>query len=782
VITVQDVTDPVLTIPANVTVECSAVPTVGTATATDNCDADVTVTYEGEVRTDGTCADSYLLTRTWKAVDNCGNETTASQVIRVLDTTPPLITVQAADLTVECDGSGNTTQLNNWLNSHGGASATDNCGNVTWRDNYVQMSNLCGATGSATVLFSALDDCGNISTTTATFTIVDDMPPQITCPGSITVNNDPGLCGAEVDIPIPVFSEICGSATLRNDFNSTADASGFYPTGTTSITWYVTDECGNSASCQMTVLVIDIEKPVISCPPDLQVCIGESVNLGEASAIDNCGIASVTNNAPETYPVGTTIITWVATDLNGMTSSCQQNVIVVPMATANAGQDITICAPDSIIIAGATASNYSSIIWTSTGTGNFTDPGLLNPVYKPSQQDVENGSVMLTIHVQGNGACAGSEDDVKVTFGKAPEVFAGDDAEICFGSSFTVSNSWAHNYSSISWSLIPPGAGTLINPESLNPTFAPAVNFSGTVGLILTVNGSAECNMQQISDELTLNVFPQFIVDAGPDQLVPEGTATYLDGTVSPASSSYTWHWEPSDKLEDAGVAAPHTLPINESTLFSLTIMDLMSGCMQSDSVLVIAGNRLIQPVAVVDYDTTDIGTPVTIPVLANDTVQPEMTIHMSIYQFPQNGTVVINQDMTITYTPYPRFSGNDTFSYQICDEHSTPLCDTALVNVYIKPDGISIIDPTSGITPNDDGKNDVWIIRGIEDYPDNEVLIFNRWGDIIDSFAGYDNKDVSWKGNNKNNERVPDGTYYYIIKIKDYGTLAGWIFVRNSD
>jgi gliding motility-associated-like protein len=644
------------------------------------------------------------------------------------------------------------------------------------------LSNLCGETGSATVIFSALDECGNVSTTTATFTIVDNTPPQIACPASIVVNNDPGVCGAEVNIPVPSYSEACGSATLMNDFNSSADASGLYPVGTTTINWHVTDECGNSASCQMTVMVIDIEKPVITCPADLQVCIGEPVSLGEASAIDNCGIASVTNDAPASFPVGTTVVTWIASDLDGLTASCQQVVNVVPSATANGGNDITICESDSVLITSASAANYSSINWTSTGSGSFTDPGILNPVYKPSQQDIENGSVILTIHVQGNGSCAGTEDDLKVIFGKVPSLFAGDDAEICNGSSFTVHNSWARDYSSSTWSIIPPDAGVLANPESLSPTFTPAANFSGTVQLVLTVSGSSECNMLQSSDELILNVLQKIAVDAGPDQLIPEGTATSLNGSASPASSSYTWHWEPSDKLINAGIPTPQTLPLDESTIFSLTVMDLTSGCMQSDSILVITGNRLVRPVAIVDYDTTDIGKPVTIPVLINDTIEPETTIHMSIYQLPQNGTVVINDDLTITYTPYPRFSGSDTFSYEICDEHSAPQCDTALVKIYVRPDGIGVIDPTSGITPNNDGKNDVWIIRHIEDYPDNEVLIFNRWGDVIDSFAGYDNKDIAWKGLNRNNERVPDGTYYYIIKIKDYGTLAGWIFVRNSE
>lgn len=59
-----DEEDPELTIPADADVECDSVPEVGQASATDNCDSDVTVVYDGEVRTDGACADSYTLTRT----------------------------------------------------------------------------------------------------------------------------------------------------------------------------------------------------------------------------------------------------------------------------------------------------------------------------------------------------------------------------------------------------------------------------------------------------------------------------------------------------------------------------------------------------------------------------------------------------------------------------------------------------------------------------------------------------------------------------------------------
>ena len=70
------------------------------------------------------------------------------------------------DLTVECDGAGNTADLNAWLASNGGAVASDICsGLVTWSNDFISLSDLCGATGSASVIFTATDDCGNTSAT-----------------------------------------------------------------------------------------------------------------------------------------------------------------------------------------------------------------------------------------------------------------------------------------------------------------------------------------------------------------------------------------------------------------------------------------------------------------------------------------------------------------------------------------------------------------------------------------------------------------------------------------
>jgi gliding motility-associated-like protein len=89
-----------------------------------------------------------------------------------------------------------------------------------------------------------------------------------------------------------------------------------------------------------------------------------------------------------------------------------------------------------------------------------------------------------------------------------------------------------------------------------------------------------------------------------------------------------------------------------------------------------------------------------------------------------------------------------------------------------------------NGITPNGDGVNDEWIIDGIEKYPDNKITIFNRWGATIREYEGYDNVNKVWKGTNQNNETLPDGTYFYLLKIMYHGQeqyIKGWVYIHGS-
>jgi gliding motility-associated-like protein len=85
---------------------------------------------------------------------------------------------------------------------------------------------------------------------------------------------------------------------------------------------------------------------------------------------------------------------------------------------------------------------------------------------------------------------------------------------------------------------------------------------------------------------------------------------------------------------------------------------------------------------------------------------------------------------------------------------------------------------PAQAFTPNGDGNNDAWIIPGIDNYPNNKVSVYNRWGHEVFATRSYRN---NWEGFYKSrNEKLPAGSYLYIIDLGDGSApLQGWIFIN---
>lgn len=81
-----------------------------------------------------------------------------------------------------------------------------------------------------------------------------------------------------------------------------------------------------------------------------------------------------------------------------------------------------------------------------------------------------------------------------------------------------------------------------------------------------------------------------------------------------------------------------------------------------------------------------------------------------------------------------------------------------------------------TGITPNGDGFNDFYVILGLDQYPDNVLKIYNRWGNIVFEVNDYDN---DWDGTNNDGEALPDGTYYVIFESPDK-TLNNFVDLRR--
>lgn len=165
------------------------------------------------------------------------------------------------------------------------------------------------------------------------------------------------------------------------------------------------------------------------------------------------------------------------------------------------------------------------------------------------------------------------------------------------------------------------------------------------------------------------------------------------------------------------------------------------------------------KPWAIDDYDTTMTNTPIVLDVFYNDSVFGGV-VNFGIVDNPGNGMAEFNLDGTVTYIPDTDICGRtDEFRYRVCNPNG---CDTASVFIYIECTGLTIF---TAVSPNGDGINDYFHIEGIEEFPDNELTLYNRWGNEVYFKKGYNNE---WGGTWNNNKDLPDGTYFYLLQLKD--------------
>ncbi|MBL1409531.1 T9SS type B sorting domain-containing protein [Sphingobacterium faecale] len=176
-------------------------------------------------------------------------------------------------------------------------------------------------------------------------------------------------------------------------------------------------------------------------------------------------------------------------------------------------------------------------------------------------------------------------------------------------------------------------------------------------------------------------------------------------------------------------------------------------------------------PKAMDDYVTLIYGTEKEINVLENDIAgsSPIITNSVQVTIPPANGTVRVI-DGKIIYTPNPQFLGVDEFEYKITDENGL----TSIAKVYVTVEPRDLFIPNV-FTPNGDGSNDSFIIRGSEGYDRIDLLIVNRWGNEVYKNINYKNE---WTGQGLN-----EGTYFYIItavKGNDVRVFKGNVLIKK--
>ena len=137
-----------------------------------------------------------------------------------------------------------------------------------------------------------------------------------------------------------------------------------------------------------------------------------------------------------------------------------------------------------------------------------------------------------------------------------------------------------------------------------------------------------------------------------------------------------------------------------------------------------------------------------------------DLPTFIEILNAPDHGTANASSGEFVEYRPEAGYAGPDEFVYQRCLEDCPTVCSQALVKIEVVPTlGIPDI-----ITPNGDGVNDALRIEGLERFPNNELIVYNRWGSEVFDKAPYDN---TWEGT-FDGKPLPSGTYFYVFIDKE--------------
>jgi PKD repeat protein len=253
-------------------------------------------------------------------------------------------------------------------------------------------------------------------------------------------------------------------------------------------------------------------------------------------------------------------------------------VIITPGPTVEAGNDTTVCYMNSVQLQGHSTST-STILWTSSGDGVFTNPLSLNTVYTTGNNDKLNGTVKLFLRGFGKPECSQMQvlDSLTVTISRIPLVNAGPDDTICASQTAQLNGS-AQLYSTFNWKTS--GDGTFNNPTILTPVYTPGLQdkTNGSVQLRLTVHGLLNCTTDTAFDDLTLIIEKLPLANAGPDATICENFPYTLAGSAQNAST-YLWTTSGDGAFSNPGILnAVYTAGVIDKSAGSVRLVLTVSG------------------------------------------------------------------------------------------------------------------------------------------------------------------------------------------------------------
>jgi hypothetical protein len=399
VVQVVDGVAPVISLTgaATLTLACGEAFNDPGATALDACEGALSTVVEGSVNT--AVPGTYSLT--YRASDAAGNEGEATRTVNVVDTVPPVVTLNGdATLTIAC-GTAFTDP---------GATAIDAC------EGAIAPLAITGSVdtstpGSYPLTYAATDTSDNTGSAVRTVNVVDVIPPVLTLNGNATLDLE---CGSAYTEPGFTATDTC-DGTLTSAVEVTGAVDSAVP-GAYTLTYRVADAAGNEAETTRTITVADTTAPAITLLGAASIAIACGATYVEpgATATDACD-GTLTSDleisgAIDSATPGAYTITYSVTDAAGNTASLERTVTVVdsvaPVITLIGAASLELGCGDVYVESGATAEDACDGPLTSAveilGTVNTGSPGPYTVTYRVQDASGNLAETTRTVVVQAD--------------------------------------------------------------------------------------------------------------------------------------------------------------------------------------------------------------------------------------------------------------------------------------------------------------------------------------------------------------------------------------------
>lgn len=788
--TVIDKNPPIISnVPKDVTVQCDEVVPVINPTATDDCDANVEILYSESTQNIDKCIKK--ITRTWVAKDDLGNTSSAQQMITIIDSKAPVISFLHPLLIGKQDGDTITVNCGEMpVLSALDAIVKDNCDpnpNVEFVDYGILLGD-CTKDGYFLLMvcgWVAEDNCGNKTKVTFYFKIIDNTPPVLSgVPADIIINFDDPI----PPVPNVTAKDLCDDTVLV-DFKESMIMVGCQTIIVR--TWKATDDCMNMVSATQTIKIkcnpcvlpeiISTEVLNASCSQygSIKIEVKDPENY-EYTWVPNLGVTNVLGNHKSgLYPGAYNLIISSKKTQNCFkkytfniikTGSCvdtlkikapnDQNIDTCLNAYINLQKvsSVAVCHDNPMTASIQLGSNKNCI--TIKPNSGFTGNDLLCVVHC-DQNICDTTYIKIELFKNKPSVC----DDIitlKKSVIKTADCSYG--APLCIEIPFTdiINYEITDNgipYQGFMKECLKNG---LSGTEMILKKGTHKLVFQTTTGCTDTVEVKVTCDTKTtVKNSLYIGEAKLFTLDQtnlGGEKVTITKTSKYNSNSI------VEFNVRPSENLITYTGLKPGI--VQNSYLY--TAEDGSTDLITFD--ITVKDDKITNQVVSNNYHfSTTINKSVIIETPEFQSTN-QAADYLNIFDNPSNGKVISAGNKMIEYIPLSGFCGQDQFKYTICQNSE---CQYSTVTVDVTCEDLIIYN---GITPNNDGINDIFVISGVEAYKESSLKIFNRWGQEVYSSSPYLN---DWSGQS-NGKILPDGTYFFMFDNGEGTQRKGYIYLQR--